>query len=205
MPSGLLPALTDWLYAISTALLAPVIVLELALLAWTLAMSGGFTREYFERRPMRRRLAAALEAARQAAEPAAVWDAIRIIRHGLPARLAVACAGDLDSRPLAAKALADLESDVTGSLARLSFATRVGPMLGLMGTLIPLGPALTGLAAGNLAELSSNLVVAFTTTVVGLAISCLGYGMGLARRVWYRRDLDDLEFLIERIFSEEAA
>lgn len=72
-------------------------------------------------------------------------------------------------------------------------------MLGLMGTLIPLGPALMGLASGNVAEMARNLVVAFTATVVGLLVSGATYGIGLARRTWYARDVSDLEFLSQRL------
>ena len=72
-------------------------------------------------------------------------------------------------------------------------------MLGLMGTLIPLGPALSGLSSGDMSALGSNLVVAFTATVVGLLISGVAYGVGLLRRVWYARDLTDLEFIATRL------
>ena len=94
------------------------------------------------------------------------------------------------------KCLDDLEIDVARRLARLSLATRVGPMLGLVGTLIPLGPALTGLAAGRIEVLAGNLIIAFTTTVFGILIGGLAYAMGLVRRAWYEQDLSDLEFLV---------
>ena len=57
--------------------------------------------------------------------------------------------GTADSTILA-HAVAELEHGITDAMARLSLLTRVGPMLGLMGTLIPLGPALAGLAAGDM-------------------------------------------------------
>ena len=76
-----------------------------------------------------------------------------------------------------------------------TWMTRIAPMLGLMGTLIPLGPALTGLASGDLATLSSNLVVAFTATVVGVLLGCCSYTMNLVRKNWYQRDHSTLEHL----------
>jgi biopolymer transport protein ExbB/TolQ len=66
-----------------------------------------------------------------------------------------------------------------------------------MGTLIPLGPALSALANGNIQALSGNLIVAFTATVVGLLVSGVAYGMGLARRIWYASDMTSLEFIAE--------
>ena len=94
------------------------------------------------------------------------------------------------------KCLDDLEIDVGRRLARLSLATRVGPMLGLVGTLIPLGPALTGLAAGNMDVLAGNLIIAFTTTVFGILVGGFAYAVSLVRRAWYEQDLSDLEFLV---------
>jgi biopolymer transport protein ExbB/TolQ len=73
-----------------------------------------------------------------------------------------------------------------------------------MGTLIPLGPALTGLASGDMKVMAQNLVVAFTTTVIGILIGSLAYGIGLVRRGWYARDLSDLEFICRRLTPQEV-
>ena len=102
------------------------------------------------------------------------------------------------------KCLDNLEIDVARRLARLSLATRVGPMLGLVGTLIPLGPALTGLATGNMDVLAGNLIIAFTTTVFGILVGGFAYGTCLVRRAWYEQDLSDLEFLVAVQTSAEG-
>ena len=102
------------------------------------------------------------------------------------------------------KCLDDLEIDIARRLARLSLATRVGPMLGLVGTLIPLGPALTGLASGSLETLAGNLIIAFTTTVFGILVGGFAYAICLVRRAWYEQDLSDLEFLNALRHSEEG-
>ena len=41
---------------------------------------------------------------------------------------------------------------------------RVGPSLGLLGTLIPMGSSLASMAAGNLEAMAGQMVVAFTST-----------------------------------------
>ena len=64
-----------------------------------------------------------------------------------------------------------------------------------MGTLIPLSPALTGLANGNTTALSQNLRVAFSVTVVGLLIGAVAFGLSLSRDRMYGQDLSDLEYL----------
>ena len=79
------------------------------------------------------------------------------------------------------KALADFDFDAQRRLARTRLLVRAGPALGLMGTLIPLSPALTGLANGNTAALSQNLRVAFSVTVVGLLIGAVAFGLSLSR------------------------
>ncbi|MGH8734882.1 MAG: adenosylhomocysteinase, partial [Burkholderiales bacterium] len=78
---------------------------------------------------------------------------------------------------------------------------RAGPALGLMGTLIPLSPALAGLAAGDVQELSENLRVAFSVTVVGLLIAAIAFGISLVRDRLYSQDLSDLEFVANRLTS----
>lgn len=64
-----------------------------------------------------------------------------------------------------------------------------------MGTLIPLSPALTGLANGDTAALSTNLQVAFSVTVVGLLVGAVAFGISLSRDNMYGQDLSDLEYI----------
>jgi biopolymer transport protein ExbB/TolQ len=75
----------------------------------------------------------------------------------------------------------------------------VAPMVGLMGTLIPMGPALIGLSQGNIAQLADNLIIAFATTVLGLFVGSIGYVLTMIRRRWYQYDLEDIEYILESI------
>ncbi|MEH6649529.1 MAG: MotA/TolQ/ExbB proton channel family protein [Motiliproteus sp.] len=70
-------------------------------------------------------------------------------------------------------------------LERSDLLARGGPILGLMGTLIPLGPGLTALGSGNLDMLTTALTVAFDTTVVGLLVGLITYCISRVRRRWY--------------------
>jgi biopolymer transport protein ExbB/TolQ len=85
------------------------------------------------------------------------------------------------------------------SLSRLRLAVRVGPSLGLMGTLIPMAAALQGLAEGNLPALASNMVTAFAATVIGLVISVIAYLVAAAREAWVRIDTQALAFHAEHL------
>lgn len=93
------------------------------------------------------------------------------------------------------KALADFDFDAQRRLARTRMLVRAGPALGLMGTLIPLSPALTGLANGDTATLSQNLRIAFSVTVLGLLVGAVAFGISLTRERLYGQDLSDLEYL----------
>jgi biopolymer transport protein ExbB/TolQ len=94
--------------------------------------------------------------------------------------------------------LVEAESWAQRRLSRFQVWIRTGPMFGLIGTLIPLGPALEGLAQSNLDELSSNLSVAFTTTIIGIGIGAVAYWLFIIQRAWLEKDLIELEFVAAR-------
>lgn len=79
------------------------------------------------------------------------------------------------------------------SIDRADLLARIGPMLGLMGTLIPLGPGLAALANGQLDVLAQAVTVAFNTTVLGLLVGILGFLLGRVRRRWYDAAIVELE------------
>jgi hypothetical protein len=70
-------------------------------------------------------------------------------------------------------------------IERSDVLARTGPMLGLMGTLIPLGPGLAALGRGDVAILAQAVTVAFDTTVMGLLVGVLAFITGRLRRRWY--------------------
>ncbi|MDZ7663652.1 MAG: MotA/TolQ/ExbB proton channel family protein [Thiohalophilus sp.] len=78
-------------------------------------------------------------------------------------------------------------------IERADLLARIGPMLGLMGTLIPLGPGLAALGQGDLQTLARAVTVAFDTTVLGLLVGIAGFILGRLRRRWYDQLLDTLE------------
>ena len=77
-------------------------------------------------------------------------------------------------------------------IERADLITRIGPMLGLMGTLIPLGPGLAALGDGNLDILTTAIMVAFDTTVMGLLTGVIGFIIGRWRRRRYEQLLDSM-------------
>lgn len=185
----------EWLFVITGVLMAPVLATLVAMMAASLWMLGGLAREAWDRRrtgPAWRRSLAEVKNGHAGLE---VLD--RIPLAGYPGRFRVQIEREGRHEATAKKALDDLEIDMARRLSWLSFATRVGPMLGLVGTLLPLGPALRGLASEDLGTLAQELEIAFTSTVFGLLIGGLTYAAGVIRRNWYDQDISDLEFLLD--------
>lgn len=78
-------------------------------------------------------------------------------------------------------------------LERADLLARIPPMLGLMATIIPLGPGLAALGQGDPAKLASAVTVAFDATVLGLVAGIGGLVIGKLRRRWYEETLDAME------------
>ncbi len=97
------------------------------------------------------------------------------------------------------KLLQEYEFEVERRLEPLALSAKLAPVLGLMGTLIPLGPALIGLTRGDINMLAENLAIAFTTTVVGLFAASICYVALSLRRRWYAQDISDIAFYAELI------
>ena len=93
--------------------------------------------------------------------------------------------------------LANFEIAADKDLAISKTLTKLGPILGLMGTLIPMGPALAGLASGDIASMAYNMQIAFATTVVGLVAGAVGFLTQQVKQRWYLQDMTNLEFIAE--------
>ena len=96
------------------------------------------------------------------------------------------------------------EERVRGTLKWSRLLVRVGPSLGLLGTLIPMGAALASLTAGNLEAMAGQMVVAFTTTIVGLATGTIAYVIQVVRHGWVNETVREQRFLAERLAADLA-
>jgi len=191
------------IFAVATALLYPVLFIEVGALLYAAYECGSVTREMYVRRRARKSLniettAAEMAVARAANDDAKMTAALDRFDFGPvvgPAARKLSAHGTTRVRAL--KVLADAEQAAIRRLDKTRVLIRIGPMLGLMGTLIPISPALVGLAQGDTQTLSTNLVTAFSTTVVGLLIGALAYIVSLIRERAYAQDLADLEYVLE--------
>jgi len=196
-------AIEEVIFDVSDALRIPVLVLTLAALAVVVIEAGALFAELARRRG---RSLAALELALQNARAALARGdhlgaqvALGVVARSSGMRETLGgIIADLprpDRQDRVAKRLAEFDYAAMRRLERTRMLVRFGPALGLMGTLIPLSPALAGLAAGDVAELAENLRVAFSVTVAGLLIGAVAFGISLVRDRLYGQDYSDVEFL----------
>lgn len=178
---NILAGLETFLYVIASSLFYPVIIALLLLTFWIVICAGALLREYLERR-----------------QGQVLWvDYYREYLQSLNPHGPVEL--ELSRR------LQQMELELLKSLNKVRFAIRVGPALGLMGTLIPMGISLAALAQGDMPKMASSMVTAFTTTVVGLACGVAAYLMGLIKERWVRADMNEMEYLTEVRLRELGA
>ena len=195
-------AIEEFLFSISDALLWPVLVLAILGLVWAIVETGILLAEIWKRRW--RSLPGLEEAVDLAAARIVAGDQIGAIsalssvswnRSMQEAMEAIVTMRSLpDGANRIAKSLADYDYRSMKRLERTRILVRMGPALGLMGTLIPLSPALAGLAEGNVTELTDNLRVAFGVTVVGLLTGAVAFAVSLVRDRIYAQDFSDVEY-----------
>ena len=196
--------ISDILYWISTGLLVPDIVLLIVLFGRALLLVGSFYGQYLSIR----KTEALLRNELNALTPATVMEladklpekssslVISYIRQVLQAH---------ESPAQIQRLLANFEIAADKDLAISKTLTKLGPILGLMGTLIPMGPALAGLASGDIASMAYNMHIAFATTVVGLVAGAVGFLTQQVKQRWYLQDMTNLEFLSELLNEKRAA
>lgn len=90
------------------------------------------------------------------------------------------------------------EADTDKRLSQYGNMAKLGPVLGLIGTLIPMGPALQGLADGNIQQLAGQMQIAFTTTVVGLIVGAIGFILYQVNKREAVRELALLDYILEK-------
>ena len=194
------------IYDAARILLWPVLVAAIVCLVWVLIELGFFLYEIYLR--FRYRDLDALETrtlrARKAFLDGKPRTAYRYLQENnysiVVARFLFDLIRNYQTERLAAKPLKllqEYEFYTVKRLERTRILVRLGPMLGLMGTLIPLAPALMGLASGDTTALVENLTTAFSVTVIGLLIGAIAFAISIVRDRMYSQDISDMEYLLE--------
>lgn len=188
--------ISDIMFWISTGLLVPVVVLLIALFFRALLLVGSFFGQYMAIRKTDKLIREQMEGLTP--------DNVNELSDKLPMKstslLVIYMRRILDAQTSKAQVqrlLANFEIEADKDLATSKTLTKLGPILGLMGTLIPMGPALVGLSTGDIASMAYNMQVAFATTVIGLFAGAIGFLTQQVKQRWYLQDMTNLDFLAE--------
>ncbi len=188
--------ISDVLYWISTGLLVPVVVLLIFLFVRSLLLIGSFFGQYLAIRKTENVLRKEMESLTPESFPG-LAERLPVNTGSLVIKYMKKMCEVQHSPAHVQRLLGDYEIMADKDLSVSKTLSKMGPMLGLMGTLIPMGPALVGLSTGDIASMAYNMQVAFATTVVGLFSAAIGFVTQQVKQRWYLQDMTNLEFVAE--------
>lgn len=193
---------------ISQSLSIPVIVILLILVVISVVFLGGFISEYTSRKKVP--IALVRDLIYQINSSSSI-DGVKsaISNSNLPkaqkkalTEIANSTSLSNEAREALARKLVEYEEEkIDKTLEKTDIVTRIGPTLGLMGTLIPMGPGLAALGSGDINLLADALTVAFNTTIVGIGSGALCYVISKIRRGWYDKYISDLDALSDAVLD----
>lgn len=200
-------AVKDMLRAIASGLQIPTIIILLLLIALTVVLLGSLVVEYFtERKQLQQSIPELIDAmqGKDSRELAVIIENSGLLQRQKDAVLEVIKRDSLpmDTRvALAKKLLLDEEKHYVGRVRVSDLISKIAPMFGLMGTLIPLAPGLIALGQGDTKTLSDSLLIAFDTTVAGLVSAALALFISSVRKSWYAGYSSSLEAVMEAVLD----
>jgi len=200
-------AVKDMLRAIASGLQIPTIIILLLLIALTVVLLGSLVVEYFtERKQLQQSIPELIDAmqGKDSRELAAIIQNSGLLQRQKDAVLEVVKRDSLpmDTRvALAKKLLLDEEKHYVGRVRVSDLISKIAPMFGLMGTLIPLAPGLIALGQGDTKTLSDSLLIAFDTTVAGLISAAVALFISSVRKSWYAGYSSSLEAVMEAVLD----
>ncbi len=187
--------LKSFIYLVSSSLLYPTLVLLTLIVLWMLVYAGSFLAEAIGRARLRPVSGSDLSNLDFSGDLSEILPFH--VRAYMRAAMEVFGAGSPLQDELLENLLQERSAQLRKSLDTIRMLVRIGPGLGLIGTLIPMGTGLAALGQGDITKLSSDLVIAFTTTVVGLATGLTAYYFYWKKRRWVEEDIRSMEFLTE--------
>lgn len=185
--------LSNVMFWISNGFLIPVIIGLLYFFVRSILLLGGFVSRYVQRSRVERELREVL----------AGMDEDNVGKMKFSADTArdplAACLTEISGKnyneAFVNRRISEYELACGKELDQAKVLVKFGPILGLMGTLIPMGPALAGLSSGDIASMAYNMQVAFATTVLGLFAGAVGFVLYQTRQRWAQKDLVRLDFV----------
>lgn len=200
--------LTAALNVVSQSLQIPVIIFLLLFAIFAVFAFGGLISDYKSRikltREYKEKLVFSLVNASSVDSLIDIVNGSEIYDNQKEVLLKIINAHSLSSDSREAWALNLIEEEevaMAKSLERVDIVTRIGPTLGLMGTLIPMGPGLAALGSGDVTTLANAIIVAFDTTVVGIGAGAVAYVISKIRRRWYEEYSSNLQLFVNAVLE----
>ena len=163
------------LFWVANSLLIPDIILLLLLFIRSLLLIGGVYNQYMTKRKNDKQMN-------------------RLIKELTPDTI-----GEPPSPDYSDYLITNFENDAEKDVILSKLLAKMGPVLGLIGTLIAMSPALVGLSTGDIAGMAYNMQVVFATTVVGLVVSAVGLVSLQFKQRWYAKDVNNLDYVARKL------
>ncbi len=200
--------LTSLLNVIAQSLLIPVIVILLIFAFYVVISLGSLIAEYTSRREVSVKeidtLIENIDKSTSLEEVRSLITKSHINKSQKKVLMKLIDSDDLSieaRESIAEKLYERREEIINKKLRRTDIIARIGPTLGLMGTLIPLGSGLAALKTGDINVLADSLTVAFDTTVVGIGSGAVAYFISKIRGDWYEQYLTNLDVLTDAVLN----
>lgn len=201
-------SLSEILHTIAQALMIPCLIILIILMAGAVWQIGDIVVEYIaERRKHKCNVPQLLRDVHAAGADglAELIENSGLLRRQKKALLELAESRGLPKDTLTALAerlLATEEARNARTTSITDMIAKLGPMFGLLGTLIPLGPGVVALGQGDTVTLSQSMSIAFDTTIAGIITAAVCALISTARKRWYASDVADLEAVMEGCLQE---
>ncbi|MGB0911212.1 MAG: MotA/TolQ/ExbB proton channel family protein [Nitrospirales bacterium] len=170
----------DIMYQVSNLFLTPVLFLIGLLFVYSFFALGTFTGQWFQRRKYLQDYRQIVHELLTGNTDSQTVKGYRLFNH-------------FQRQPTSTPDYLDLLALKELEASRI--ITRIAPMLGLVGTMIPMGPALKSLADGNVQGISENLIVAFAAVTFGLVTASITFCLASIHKRWLASELHDIQMI----------
>ncbi|PCJ30269.1 MAG: hypothetical protein COA90_09885 [Gammaproteobacteria bacterium] len=169
--------LEQLMYQLSGWFMAPVLIAISVLFLYCLYALGGFAAQWWLRRGNLIHYQATVNGLNRAAHQLSGYPLI------------------IHFKQYPATTMEQLDVIALKHLEMLRITARIAPMLGLIGTMIPMAPALKSLSDGNVQGISESLIIAFSVVIFGMVIASVSFWIATVKKRWLATELVDLAHL----------
>lgn len=196
------------LHSMTSVLQIPVVIILILFIAAILVATGWIISEYMnEHKHMQVQLPKLLDEIRAGEQPIEeIIGTSGLLKTQKEALVEITKHSDFNNlmlESLAANLLEREQERYDAKLKPTDLLSKLGPMFGLLGTLIPLGPGIIALGQGDTMTLSQSLMTAFDTTIAGLIVAAIAIVISTIRRGWYNNYMSVLETVMDCVVEME--